>query len=331
MKGFPEIRCVYRIDNPFTGDFYIGSTENFRKRHNKWVDWRYSVSNPKIKADFEKYGFKNFVFSVVETFEKGESVKFRLARELEYIRNLHPTYNTIGNPVRQETREKIRKSLSGKKPAPELVEKRRQSIIARYKETPKDNSWKKKPIIIDGIGYPSVKEGCEAVGCGYWTIRKAIQTGRNVAKGHQIEYSLSKYKKTPEGRLKPIIVDGTEYRGIEKASQKIGVGMSTLWRKMHEGKYLINGHIVCSPEDIGKVPSMEELKRQDAEHKEKIKKNKNWGRTKVYVDGQEYDGIKAAAEALGCSKTTIARRVLSGECEIKGHKVWYERRPYARR
>ena len=86
-----KISGVYKITNTITGDFYIGSSKNVKKRwkehkcKSKWND----NPNSQMYLDMRKYGVDKFVFEVLEVVEAG-SLK---EKEQYFIETLKPTYN----------------------------------------------------------------------------------------------------------------------------------------------------------------------------------------------------------------------------------------------
>lgn len=88
-----EIICaVYKIINTITGDFYIGSSNNVKRRwtaHKCPSTWKRYPNNP-MYLDMKKYGVDKFVF---ETLEEVESGRLKEA-EQKFIERLNPTYNS---------------------------------------------------------------------------------------------------------------------------------------------------------------------------------------------------------------------------------------------
>lgn len=84
-----KIAGVYKVTNIITGDFYIGSSNDVKRR---WADCR-SPSQWKLRPGmklyqaFIKYGLDNFIFEVIE-----ETDNLR-EREQYYIEQLSPSYN----------------------------------------------------------------------------------------------------------------------------------------------------------------------------------------------------------------------------------------------
>ena len=87
-----KISAVYKITNTVTGDFYIGSSKNVKKR---WSDhkckskWNERPNNP-MYLDMQKYGVDKFVFEVIEEAEVDKLKE----TEQKFIETLKPTYNS---------------------------------------------------------------------------------------------------------------------------------------------------------------------------------------------------------------------------------------------
>ena len=87
------ISAVYKITNTVTGDFYIGSSKNVKRR---WTDhkctsrWNKHPNNP-MYLDMKKYGTDSFVFEILEVVEI-EKLK---EKEQQFIETLKPTYNQM--------------------------------------------------------------------------------------------------------------------------------------------------------------------------------------------------------------------------------------------
>ena len=86
-----KISGVYKITNTITGDFYIGSSKDAKKR---WADhkcpstWKNNPNNQLYK-DMQKYGVDKFVFEILEEVEES----FLKVTEQQFIETLKPTYN----------------------------------------------------------------------------------------------------------------------------------------------------------------------------------------------------------------------------------------------
>ena len=80
---------VYKITNIITGDFYIGSSKDIKRRwtsHKCLSMWK-RYSNLRLYKDMAKYGLDNFIFEVLE---ETDSLK---EREQYWIEQLKPSYN----------------------------------------------------------------------------------------------------------------------------------------------------------------------------------------------------------------------------------------------
>ena len=86
-----KISAVYKITNTVTGDFYVGSSKNVKRR---WADhkcpsvWN-RYKNNQMYLDMRKYGTDKFSFQILE------EVEIEQLKEVEqqFIEKLQPTYN----------------------------------------------------------------------------------------------------------------------------------------------------------------------------------------------------------------------------------------------
>ena len=86
-----KISAVYKITNTITGDFYIGSSNNVKRRltaHKCKSTWNNHPNNP-MYQDMKQYGTDKFAFEILEVVEE-DSLK---EKEQEFIEKLKPTYN----------------------------------------------------------------------------------------------------------------------------------------------------------------------------------------------------------------------------------------------
>ena len=84
---------VYKITNTITGDFYIGSSKDVKRRwgeHKRPYVWNRYPNNP-LYLDIQKYGTDKFDFQILEEVEI-EQLK---ETEQQFIEMLKPTYNNI--------------------------------------------------------------------------------------------------------------------------------------------------------------------------------------------------------------------------------------------
>ena len=82
---------VYKITNIVTGDFYIGSSKNIKRRwtkHKSKSTWKQCPNNL-LYQDFQKYGIDKFEFQILAEVEE-DSLK---EKEQQLIEKLKPTYN----------------------------------------------------------------------------------------------------------------------------------------------------------------------------------------------------------------------------------------------
>ena len=86
-----KISGIYRITNTITGDFYIGSSKDIKRRlvHHKCPSkWKQCPNNP-MYLDMQKYGVDKFEFQILAEVEE-DSLK---EMEQRFIETLKPTYN----------------------------------------------------------------------------------------------------------------------------------------------------------------------------------------------------------------------------------------------
>ena len=112
-----KISGVYKITNTITGDFYIGSSNDVKRRlaSHKWPSkWKRYPNNP-MYQDMNKYGLENFAFEILAEVEEG-SLK---EKEQQFIEMLKPTYNQMnakGLDIerQKECKKEYQKSDKGK-------------------------------------------------------------------------------------------------------------------------------------------------------------------------------------------------------------------------
>ena len=86
-----KICAVYKITNTVTGDFYIGSSKDVKRRwaeHKKPSIWKRFSKNP-MYLDMQKYGVDKFEFQVIAEVETDKLKE----TEQKFIEKLKPTYN----------------------------------------------------------------------------------------------------------------------------------------------------------------------------------------------------------------------------------------------
>ena len=134
-----KIRAVYKITNTITGDFYIGSSKNVKRRweSHKWPSrWKQYPNNP-MYQDMQKYGIDKFVFEILAEVEV-EKLK---EAEQEFIEKLQPTYNSNrANGWDIERRKEANRKASRKY---EKTDKRKKAK-KEYEKTDKRKEYKKQ-------------------------------------------------------------------------------------------------------------------------------------------------------------------------------------------
>ena len=86
-----KICAVYKITNTITNDFYIGSSNNVKRRfaeHKCKSSWK-KYPNKQLYQDMQKYGTDKFVFEILEEVEPDKLKE----TEQQFIETLKPTYN----------------------------------------------------------------------------------------------------------------------------------------------------------------------------------------------------------------------------------------------
>ena len=86
-----KISGVYKIENTVTGDFYIGSSKDVKRRwreHKKPSVWNIYSKYP-LYLDMQKYGIENFEFTILCEVQPRQLT----VMEQKMIKELCPTYN----------------------------------------------------------------------------------------------------------------------------------------------------------------------------------------------------------------------------------------------
>ena len=102
-----KISAVYKITNTVTGDFYIGSSKDVKRRwrSHKWPSTWNKCPNNQMYIDMQNYGVDKFVFEVLAEVEEAEEGSLKEA-EQQFIETLKPTYNNINANGRDFERRK---------------------------------------------------------------------------------------------------------------------------------------------------------------------------------------------------------------------------------
>ena len=104
-----KISAVYKITNTITNDFYIGSSNDVKRRfteHKKPSTWK-RFSNNQLYKDMKNYGIDKFEFEILAEVEP-EQLK---ETEQQFIEKLQPAYNQINaKGLNIEKRKEYQKS-----------------------------------------------------------------------------------------------------------------------------------------------------------------------------------------------------------------------------
>ena len=87
-----KISAVYKITNTITGDCYIGSSKDVKRRwaqHKCKYTWNKCPSN-QMYIDMQKFGLDKFVFEILEEVEEDKLKE----KEQKFIETLKPNYNS---------------------------------------------------------------------------------------------------------------------------------------------------------------------------------------------------------------------------------------------
>ena len=134
-----KICGIYKITNTITGDFYIGSSKDVKRRwaaHKCQARWNDNPNNP-MYLDMRKYGVDKFEFQVIEEVEES----FLKEREQYFIETLKTSYNRKrANGFDFERRKKYKKEYMKEY---EKSDKRKK-YNKEYEKTDKRKKYKKE-------------------------------------------------------------------------------------------------------------------------------------------------------------------------------------------
>ena len=134
-----KIIGVYKITNTVTGDFYIGSSKDVKRRWaaHKWPSvWKNHPNNP-MYLDMQRYGKDKFVFQIFAEAEPEELKEL----EQQFIETLKPTYNN--RKANGWDIEKYKKSHKKAQTKYQKTEKGKEAK-KKYQKTEKGKEAKKK-------------------------------------------------------------------------------------------------------------------------------------------------------------------------------------------
>lgn len=183
--------AIYKITNTTNGKFYIGSSGNYRKRLQKWRDWRNCCHNPALYNEFETIGYDKFKFEVIQELPPDTTKRERERIEYDLIHRLQPHYNTIGKQRPPDVIEKLRKASIGRVQTQEEKDKRAASIRTRFSIVPRSGaSWFKPVFVVEtGETFESVKAAAKWIGVDVCYLSRAMKhhPDRKV-KGYHFKY-----------------------------------------------------------------------------------------------------------------------------------------------
>ena len=129
-----KICGIYKITNTVTGDFYIGSSKDVKRRWaaHKWPStWKNNSNNP-MYHDMQKYGLDKFVFEVLAEVEI-EELK---VTEQKFIELLKPAYNSNrANGWDIERKKEYQKTDKGKESQKKYQNKYQNQLCCYNGET----------------------------------------------------------------------------------------------------------------------------------------------------------------------------------------------------
>ena len=183
--GGDGVIAVYQITNLAKGRFYIGSTNDVKHRMGQHFS-KNRLHTKLFAEDIEKYGRAGFEVKILEEC----SLEDLREKEAYYIEKLKPQYNRVfkGYTVTDDVRNKISKTLTGRKAPREVVEKQRQGIIRYWKTHKRKPTYgNSKKVFCDGTEYPSMKDMAQAINGTSAAIAKAIKRDGKY-KGHEVRF-----------------------------------------------------------------------------------------------------------------------------------------------
>jgi group I intron endonuclease len=177
------ISAVYKITNVITGDFYIGSSVNVKRRwaeHKRPSTWA-KHPNSQIYSDMQEHNVSSFVFEIISEFPQ-ELLKIK---EQEAIETLHPTYNSCDAYNTEES---------------ELLKNKTRNRV--YRKTNKDKikaynkAHKEERKAYAEAYYEAHKKDFKTYGKAYHEAHKEEHNAKAKAYAEAHKEELKTYKKT---------------------------------------------------------------------------------------------------------------------------------------
>jgi|AACY02.1.fsa_nt_gi group I intron endonuclease len=175
---------VYKITNTQTQEFYIGQTiKNIEYRFRKHKEMSIRGGGYKLHNAMRKYGVENFIIEILDTATNLNELN---EKEIHYIDTLKPYYNILpGGQIRltENSIEKMRQSLTGKKHSQELIKKRFKKIRELendkqflFKRGKSISESKKKTYLIEDTYFTGIEDVAKYYGIGYSCARARIKS-----------------------------------------------------------------------------------------------------------------------------------------------------------
>jgi len=170
---------VYSITCLANGRVYFGRSQEIGKRWRAHVNMlRKSVhNNLLLQSDWNEYGEPNFTFKIIHSTESlEESVDIEQsyidssAYEKYNISDAKDGGNTFTNNPRSEVTRKLKSYNTTGERNPMYGKPKSEKMISRVKEA---NS---KPVVVEGVLYPSSVEVSKATGIKTTTINYRLQS-----------------------------------------------------------------------------------------------------------------------------------------------------------
>jgi group I intron endonuclease len=225
---------VYKILNLINGKFYIGSTNNLRKRRNKHiVDLRHHKhACHHLRYSFDKYGESAFKFICIEFCAESElkekeqywldefwdrDILYNTYKEAYAVRGVnHPLYGTHRS---EEVKEKIR-------------QKRKFQIIKHSDETKRKIG--KKSALHRHTAETRLKISKSKLGCKSWSKGETILTNESLRKAGEAASI-----KIPGSEMDLIILKYKEGDSLLKLSMEFPYGWYVIRKNLMKNGILI--------------------------------------------------------------------------------------------
>jgi hypothetical protein len=227
---------TYRITHPFTGMFYIGSTENFiKRRHYHLSDLRRGVHvNEMLQYNF------NLDKKLIWEFTEQATIEDARAHELHLIHDNVDNIammNQVGRPRTDVVKEAISASWTIERKAEHATamaiawtDDKRLAHSAVSSERWTDEERAKKSIAVKEQWSPERREAMSKASLKSWTPERK-------AKAALVEVT-DRQRTAPTEKLGyPISVDGIVYPSASFAAKAFGISKSSAKRRAKSSKY----------------------------------------------------------------------------------------------